>query len=130
MKRAALLLVALVALIACSRTPQGPSENDRVRAAADTAFRFLTEGKVDSFVAFIHGADSLPESYRQQLADLMRQFIAEQKRLHGGIVAARAVDDTIEGRSADVRIELTYGDSSRECISQPMVDVGGRWRMQ
>lgn len=129
MKRTALLLLTLMAF-ACSSAPDGPTDDDHVRAAADSCYAHLIAGRVDSFVLRTHGADSLPAAYRQQLADLMRQFLAEQHKKHGGIARAHAVGDTIQGTRANVRLMLTYGDSTQEYVSLPMVKEGGRWMME
>ena len=123
------LILLVVLLAACS----GPSKEEMASLAAKGYYEHLIKGETEQFLAGKVGADSLPKSYRSQLLDAYRQFVAQQEQKHLGIqevLIVRAQTDSLADYT-NVFLTLCFGDSTNEEIVVPMVEQGeGRWRMR
>ena len=123
------LILLVVLLAACS----GPSKEEMASLAAKGYYEHLIKGETEQFLAGKVGADSLPKSYRSQLLDAYRQFVAQQEQKHLGIqevLIVRAQTDSLVDYT-NVFLNLCFGDSTNEEIVVPMVEQGeGRWRMR
>ena len=123
------LILLMVLLAACS----GPSKEEMASLAAKGYYEHLIKGETEQFLAGKVGADSLPKSYRSQLLDAYRQFVAQQEQKHLGIqevLVVRAQTDSLVDYT-NVFLTLCFGDSTNEEIVVPMVEQGeGRWRMR
>ena len=74
----------------------------------------------------------IPEGYRQQLVLNAKMFVEQQKDEHRGIKDFQVLDakaDTAH-HVADVYLTVTYGDSTKEQIVVPMVEVENKWKMR
>lgn len=105
-------------------------EDKAVQQAALVYYNYLIEGQYEQYVGAIAYSDSMPSSYKSQMVDLTAQYVERERQLKGGLASVRALNDTIMGETACVFLELTYGDSTREEISLPMVRCGDKWKMQ
>lgn len=116
-------------LAACTK---GPTPGQLAQQAALNSYRHLIEGRYDDFVGGRAGADSLPPSYREQLVAASKQFMAQQRAAHGGIVAVAPgnvyADSTLH--LMQVFLVLTFGDSLQEEVVVPMVEQNGQWKMK
>ena len=129
---AALGAVLLVCALAGCRGQQGP---DPAQVAARTAKLYydnLLHGRYDVYVDGYYRPDSIPASYRSQLIDNARMYVAQQNDEHGGVhrvEVMRATADTVrnEGRAF---LLLCFADSTREEVVVPMVRVRGLWMMR
>ena len=122
------LCVAALGLSLCmSCRKDGKSKISR---AAETYYGYLIEGKYADYVGAIAYSDSMTEEYRSQMVDLVAQYAARERESRGGLVAAKALDDTVSGDVGSVFIEVLFGDSTREEVSLPMVRCGEVWKMQ
>ena len=126
----ALSLLVMLFFVGCGGSGDAEREHQRVREAAMRAYGHLLDGRFDGYVDAIAHADSLPESYRQQLADMVNEYAANERERRGGIVDVRAVSDTIMGAHAQVFLELSFGDSTQETVGLPMVRVNDEWLME
>ena len=123
------LILLMVLLAACSH----PSKEEMASLAAKGYYEHLIKGETEQFLAGRVGADSLPESYRSQLLDAYRQFVAQQEQNHLGIQEVRVVRAQTDSLAdyTNVFLTLCFGDSTNEEIVVPMVEQGeGRWRMR
>lgn len=123
------LILLVVLLTACS----SPSKEEMATLAAKGYYEHLIKGETEQFLAGRVGADSLPESYRSQLLDAYRQFVAQQEQNHLGIQEVRVVRAQTDSLAdyTNVFLTLCFGDSTNEEIVVPMVEQGeGRWRMR
>ncbi|MBP5387115.1 MAG: hypothetical protein J6Y97_06990, partial [Prevotella sp.] len=77
-------------------------------------------------------ADSLPGSYKEQLRDNIKMFMARQRQLHKGISTFNIVNAEIDADShtANAFLVVNYADSTSEQIVVPLVERGGVWRMR
>jgi len=108
------------------------SSEELAALAAEGYYRHLVAGEYEKFLEGRVGADSLPDSYREQLLTGYKQFMAQQQRVHQGIVdvtVSNARTDSLTDYTS-VFLLLNYGDSTQEEIIVPMVNHNGRWRMR
>ena len=123
------ILFSLFVSTQCARL----SPEQQAALAAEGYYRHLIAGEYDQFLEGRAGADSLPDSYREQLLTGYRQFMAQQQEKHDGITAVSVSNvrtDSLDHYTS-VFLLLCYGDSTQEEIVVPMVDTGdGRWRMR
>lgn len=115
-------------IVACSGRLS--REQRRVRRAAENCYEYLQKGKYEKFVGQIAYADSMPEDYRAQMVDLIKEYAAMETARHGKLTEVTATGDTIIGEQAHVYLQITYADSTSEEIGVPMVKVGKKWKMQ
>ena len=123
------LILLMVLLAACS----GPSKEEMASLAAKGYYEHLIKGETEQFLAGKAGSDSLPESYRSQLLDAYRQFVAQQEQNHLGIQEVRVVRAQTDSLAdyTNVFLTLCFGDSTNEEVVVPMIEQGkGRWRMK
>lgn len=121
--------IALFALLSCS-SPLSPEQ--QAALAAEGYYRHLLAGEYDQFLEGRAGADSLPDSYREQLLTGYRQFMAQQQEKHDGITAVSVSNvrtDSLDHYTS-VFLLLCYGDSTQEEIVVPMVEHNGSWWMK
>ena len=126
------LAVLLLSLAAC-RKQVDPAQMAAV--AAKGYYDLLLEGNYEAYVDGFHYPDSIPASYRRQLLDNARMFIANQREAHKGIkrvevTTAKADTADTATRSANVFLLFVYGDSVKEQVLVPMVESRGEWKMR
>ena len=124
-----LLAVVAIMLLGCGK------ETEPEKVVATTAklyYDYLLDGRYDDYVAGIDGADSLPGSYKEQLRDNIKMFMARQRQLHKGISTFNIVNAEIDADShtANAFFVVNYADSTSEQIVVPLVERGGVWRMR
>lgn len=138
MRKILLFLVpALVLhLVSCNKAGQ----KDGALLAAEECYDSLLAGNYAYFIRHTQMPDTIPSSYREQLETNLKMFMARQQEEHRGIKAVsavRSVHDTIASRdenavvhTADVFVELTFGDSLKEEIVVPMIEKNSAWLMR
>ena len=122
------ILFSLFVSTQCARL----SPEQQAALAAEGYYRHLLAGEYDQFLEGRAGADSLPDSYREQLLTGYRQFMAQQQEKHDGITAVSVSNvrtDSLDHYTS-VFLLLCYGDSTQEEIVVPMVEHNGSWRMK
>lgn len=124
------LLYYFMALVTASCIVSACKKELSARETAEKYYGYLIKGDVDAYMRGMADYDSLPEGYRQQLRDMFLQHIDEEQKLRNGICAARAVGDTVCNEVTHVFVLLTYGDSTSEQVSLPMVLTDKGWRMK
>ena len=126
-----LVVLAAMLLIACGgKSDDNPSE--MVGRTAKLYYDNLLHGRYDVFVDGFYRRDSIPGSYRSQLIDNARMYVAQMNDDHHGLHRVdliRATADTArnEGRAF---LLLCFADSTREEIVVPMVRVEKLWMMR
>ena len=125
------IVLAAMLLIACGgKSDDNPSE--MVGRTAKLYYDNLLHGRYDVFVDGFYRPDSIPGSYRSQLIDNARMYVAQMNDDHHGLARVdliRATADTArnEGRAF---LLLCFADSTREEIVVPMVRVEKLWMMR
>jgi uncharacterized protein YdiU (UPF0061 family) len=125
--------VTALLMIACGEklTPEEKAMNDAKEVVQDR-YDDLLAGRYASFLSGRVGVDSLPEDYREQLVASCAQFMAVQKKVHGGVNSFLARDAQIDSTQhlIQVFLQLNYADSTQEVIVVPMVEHNGKWKMK
>lgn len=125
---AGLASLGILLLGSCS----SPSKEELASLAAKGYYDHLIRGEYEAFLEGKSGADSLPASYRSQLLDNYKMFLARQQEEHQGIrevrVANAETDTTLN--YTNVFLVLCFGDSVNEEIVVPMVERQEAWRMK
>ena len=57
----------------------GKSDKSEVSRAAETYYNYLIEGKYEDYIHSIAYSDSMTESYRSQMVELVAQYAAREK---------------------------------------------------
>lgn len=114
----------LLAFIACSKD-KSPC------AAAEQYYGYLIKGHVERYVQSLHNYDELDEAYRSQLCDMFAQYLERERQLRNGIVAAKAVRDSlIDSLQSLVFVEIEFGDSTREQVILPLLRTEKGWKLK
>ena len=123
-------LVSLVFLVAACG---GPSREELASLAAKGYYEHLIHGEYEQFYEGMDQRElSGEESYRSQMLDNLRQFMARQEQEHRGVLEVRVSNvttDTVQ-QLTNVFLVLCFGDSTNEEVVVPMVERHGTWRMK
>lgn len=130
MKKILFFLLSVMSLFSCKEKTPDPGYYAGI--AAKGYYDMLLEGRYDEFVEGQNMPHRIPEGYRQQLVLNAKMFVEQQKNEHRGMKAFQILDakaDTAH-HIADVYLSITYGDSTKEQIVVPMVEVEKKWKMR
>lgn len=100
--------------------------------AAKGYYDLLLEGKYKEYVAGFNQPYRIPKGYHEQLVLNAEMYVEQQQKEHAGmkrIDVLNAKADTAR-HVADVFLQVAYGDSTKEQIVVPMVEVKGEWKMR
>ena len=125
-----LLFIGFV-FLACGKMEKPEAGRQAAKAAKEYDDLLLQE-KYDSFVMGYNRPCHLPQSYHEQLLLNIKMFVEQQKKEHRGIVNVGILNvkaDTSRHVS-EVFLQMIYGDSTKEQILVPMVNVNGVWKMR
>ena len=124
-----LCLVFVLLFVACKK--QEADNFDDVRQAAEHYYGYLINGDAERYVEAIHNYPAMDEEYRAQLRDMIRQYIDDEQRTRGGIIAAHAVREiVVDSLQTHVFLDVLFGDSTCEQVSLPMVRTDEGWKMK
>ena len=130
MKNLLYILVATFMMVACT---SATAEEKAAEAAKDYYDR-LVEGYPEGFLEGKAGIGHQPADYGEQLLAAYQKYLEDVKKKHGGI---REVMISPQVGRSDTTLHVTYaflllcyGDSTKEEITVPMVQVGDEWRMK
>ena len=110
----------------------GDNPREMAGRTAKLYYENLLHGRYDVFVDGFYRPDSIPSSYRSQLIDNARMYVAQMNDDHHGLARVdliRATADTArnEGRAF---LLLCFADSTREEVVVPMVRIENLWMMR
>ena len=129
MRRLPDLLLFLLFLGACGG---GTTPEELASLAAEGYYRHLLRGEYEQFMAGKDGLDDMPDDYREQMRAAYKQYMAQQKEVHRGILDVRVSNAKTDSslHLTNVFLVLCFGDSTNEEITVPMVEREGRWRLR
>ena len=138
---ATILLLSVLPLHTSCRD-KAPSTEDVVCQTAEGYYRHLVEGRYQDFArgmapadlgtGYTHAADSLPEAYLRQMADVAAHYAQELMLQHGGMAGVRATGADLDEDSlhATACLELHFCDSTVEIIHVSMLHTQKGWKME
>ena len=126
-------VLALLLLGGCiSNSGEDSSPEFQASLKAKQCYEALYDGRVETFLNGREHAAEMPQGFRQQLLDGLKQHVREVDREHKGvrgIEVTRAVVDSTLGVT-QVFLCINYGDGSLEEIVVPMVGHDKEWHMK
>ncbi len=131
MKHLFYIAIVLVAFSACTQAPTAEEEAAR---AAQSYYQLLQDNQLDMFIQGKAGIDSLPSGYRMQMLKVYEQYLNEIKEKHNGINEVGISENV--GRYDPSKqfvyafLMVSFGDSTQEEITVPMVENNGKWIMK
>ena len=100
--------------------------------AAKGYYDLLLEGKYEEYVAGFNQPYCIPRGYHEQLLLNAQMYVEQQQEEHKGMAKVDVLNakaDTAR-HVADVFLQVAFGDSTKEQIVVPMVEVKGEWKMR
>ena len=125
-----LVFLSLLGMAACKK--EAPDPGQIAATAAKKYYDLLLEGKYEKFVDGMNMPHKIPDNYHAQLLLNAQMFVEQQNEEHRGIKSVEILNakaDTAH-HVADVFLSVAYGDSTKEQIVVPMVEVAGTWKMR
>jgi hypothetical protein len=127
-----LLYVAVAVTLMCGCSGSTPEE--QAAKAAKKYYDLLAKGKAIEFLEGKADVGDMPADYCEQLLKAVRQYGSDMKQKHQGLRRVE-VSPNVARRDTTLRVTyafllLTFGDSTKEEITVPMVERDGQWLMR
>lgn len=129
------LLLGIYIITACS------NENNNLTDKDDTAFQdtiavyyynLQANGRFDEYVESMQSCQGTTPDYKQRIIKMLQQHQKEILKVKKGVSHVQAVRTEMHNHNkmANVFLNVTYNDSSREEIIFPLVFDNGQWLIQ
>ncbi|MEG1728867.1 MAG: hypothetical protein RR280_04915 [Bacteroidaceae bacterium] len=130
MKQAVLVTMLFVTLFISGLSSCGDRKNEPGTAAI-TYYNYLIAGDYQQYVKGMLSCDSLPAEYRVRIETTIKQYLAREKQENGGLKTVELLNDSLsnDGASANVFLDVSFGNGMKEAICLPLVLDKGVWRM-
>ena len=124
----------MIFLLSCkSENKKGIVEKSTPSEIAETAYAHIIKGEYDEYLSGAYRVyDSIPQRYHNSLVNVLKQAAENEKKERKGMVSAKAIAENTNEKAtySVVRIDITYGDSTKEEIVVPVIKYNGRWRLK
>ena len=123
-------LMGLMGLMGC----QEVSLEQQAAEAAQGYYQLLLDGYPDVFLAGKAAYDEMPSDYHDQLVKANEQYVKDMQQKHNGLRSV-AISPNVGRSDSTLNVVytfllLSYGDSTQEEVTVPMVQVDGDWKMR
>ncbi len=132
MKKLLFFIILGMGLGLSSCKEEAPDPGYFAGIAAKGYYDLLLQGKYEAYVAGFNQPYRIPKGYHEQMLLNAQMFVEQQQEEHKGMKQVNILNakaDTAR-HVADVFLQLAYGDSTKEQIVVPMVEVKGEWKMR
>ena len=125
------LLFLLVCACSSNLTPEEKALEE-AKQGAEKSYQALLDGRYEDFLEGRARMDSIPNAYREQLITSYKQYILQQRKVHGDINSIQVSNARIDSTQhlIQVFLILNYADSLQEEIVVPMIEHNGEWKMK
>lgn len=99
---------------------------------AVSCYKMQANGLFDEYVKAMHSCDGTTDAYKQRIVVMLRQHqrqINEEKKGLNDVQVLRTEMHN-NNRMANVFLNVSYKDGSKEEVMLPMIFDGSQWRMQ
>lgn len=129
-RRAIIGLMGLMGIMGC----QEVSPEQQAAEAAQGYYQRLLDGYPDGFLEGKAAYDEMPADYREQLLKANEQYMKDMQQKHNGLQSV-AVSPNVGRIDSTLHVVytfllLSFGDSTQEEVTVPMVQVNGEWKMR
>ena len=126
-----LVILAAMLVIACGGKG-GDNPSEMAGRTAKLYYENLLHGRYDVFVDGFYRPDSIPSSYRSQLIDNARMYVAQMNDDNHGLARVDLIHATADTARNEGRafLLLCFADSTREEVVVPMVRIENLWMMR
>lgn len=126
-----MIVGALLTLAAAGCHRDGLTDEQRAaRRTAERYVRLLSEGQTSEALDALAYSDALSEGYRSELNDVLHEYYSGLIGQRGGVLSFAATRDTIDGTTAQVFVQVVFGDSTSEEIDVPLTLIDGEWKVR
>ena len=132
MKKLLIFMIISMGLGLYSCKEECPDPSYFAGIAAKGYYDLLLEGKYEEYVAGFNQPYRIPKGYHDQLLLNAQMYVEQQQEEHKGMAKVDVLNakaDTAR-HVADVFLQVAFGDSTKEQIVVPMVEVKGEWKMR
>ena len=107
-------------------------KKDEPGEAALTYYNYLIKGDYKAYVASMASCDSLGTEFSERMEILVKQYIAREEEENKGLKSVEMQGEQIskDGKSANVFLDVAYGNGMKENICLTLVKCNDVWRMR
>jgi len=134
MMRTTFWLLTLLLLTACGSKSSDVelTAEEMAAEAAMNNYKALYRGYYEAFLDSRLHADEMPESYREAMLTNLKQHVRQVESCHHGVkdieISHTQMDTTLH--MMQVFLLVSYGDTTKEEIVVPMVEIDGEWKLK
>ena len=123
-------LASIILFTACRKEVLDLNSGAAVCSQAETYYQNLMSGQYEKYLEGISGACTMLPEQRSQTLQALKAFCQNQQAQHGGMVSVHGIEALLQGKRAEVYMDIIYADSVSERIVIPMVLEDSVWRME
>ena len=127
------VVVVVAGVMVCLAAACNRAKPEELAArTAEQYYTYLLQGNYDAFVDGCYQKDTIRAAYRKQLVENAKMIVHRQEKARGGIKSfvVAAVEADAGAHTANVFLDLSFGDGTSAQVLLPMVEKDGLWLMR
>ncbi len=115
--------IAMVTMISCGSSELSPSK------VAVKQIDCMNTGDIEGILKLIDMTPEQKEQVTPMLTEKMKEGIKATNENSGGYKGSKAISETIseDGTSAEVAVEVTFGDGTVQTVNIDLEKIDGKW---